>query len=115
MSRIDEIMNNFLMMLLFSLLSGLAAVAMPVHAKEVSSIKLPAESAVFKPGKGDALMKSYCLICDSADYVSTQPPMTTEQWKGIVIKMQKVYGCPLPDSDVTALVNYLDSEYSPKP
>lgn len=88
-------------------LCGLGAIPVVVCAQDVVSITLPQETADFRAGNGEEIARNYCLICHSADYVTTQPPLTTKQWGEIVSKMQKVYGCPLPDSEVTHLVNYL--------
>ncbi|HVC11082.1 MAG TPA: hypothetical protein VNE59_05570 [Burkholderiales bacterium] len=38
--------------------------------------------------------------------VTTRPPMSMDAWKGEVTKMQKVYGCPVPDAKVAELTSY---------
>jgi hypothetical protein len=51
--------------------------------------------------------------CHSADYVLTQPPgMPRSFWEAEVNKMKKVFGAPLPDDQVTPLVDYLVRTYS---
>src|SRR4051812_6764128 len=68
-------------------------------------IDLPPETAVFKAGPHLDLVKSRCLICHSADYVSTQPPnLPRATWNAEVAKMRKVYGATFGDEDVEPLV-----------
>jgi len=71
------------------------------------SIKLPSEVARFKPGPGMNETKTYCTICHSAAYVYMQPPLSRDVWKAEVIKMQKAFGCPIPDAKIDTVVNYL--------
>jgi hypothetical protein len=88
---------------------GLSACAMPQAADMPGTVKidLPPETARFKPGPGmDVAVKS-CMTCHSVDYVYMQPPLTKEQWHGEVVKMIKVFGAPIPESDVEPIVNYL--------
>ena len=78
-------------------------------------IELPVEKPRLKDAPGrDALMGS-CLVCHSVDYISTQPPLDAAGWKKIVEKMQHTFGAPLVDAQVPDLVNYLSSNYGPKP
>lgn len=72
---------------------------------------LPAETNRFKPGAGSEIAATQCIICHSADYISTQPPMPRAFWKAGVQKMQKVYGAPIPDQQVEPLVDYLVKNY----
>jgi sulfite dehydrogenase (cytochrome) subunit B len=75
-------------------------------------IELPAETATFKPGPHLDLVKARCLVCHSADYVSTQPPnLPRATWTAEVNKMKKVYGAPLGDEDIEPLVEYLVKTY----
>ena len=89
---------------------GLVCAAWPVIAEEVK-ITLPSETNHFKPGPGSEIAASQCVLCHSADYISTQPPMPRAFWKAGVQKMQKVYGAPLPDAQVERLVEYLVKNY----
>jgi len=76
-----------------------------------SAWKLPPETARFKPGKGVELATAQCLVCHSADYVSTQPPLSRAAWGGIVAKMKDKYGAPIAPASVEPLVNYLAATY----
>jgi hypothetical protein len=91
---------------------GLAACAMPQAANMGGTVKidLPPETARFKPGPGmDVAVKSG-MTCHSVDYIYMQPPLTKEQWHGEVVKMIKVFGAQIPESDVEPIVNYLMSQ-----
>jgi hypothetical protein len=73
--------------------------------------KLPGETARLRPGPGAELASASCLLCHSADYISTQPPMTAAAWQAAVIKMQEKYGAPIPTNAVPQLVAYLAKTY----
>ena len=89
---------------------GLALVVCSIVAEEVK-FTLPPESNRFKPGPGSEIAVAQCVICHSADYVSTQPPLPRAFWKAGVQKMQKVYGAPILDAEVDRLVDYLARNY----
>jgi len=75
-------------------------------------IQLPPETLVYKPGPGSEIANAQCLICHSADYVSTQyPESPRDYWKATVLKMKKAYGAPIPDAQVEPLVDYLSKNY----
>jgi mono/diheme cytochrome c family protein len=73
--------------------------------------KLPPEIAKFKPGPGEALATGQCLLCHSADYISTQPPFDRAGWTASVQKMREKYGAPIPTNQIDALVDYLVKTY----
>ena len=72
---------------------------------------LPAETSKLKPGSGSDLVTAQCLLCHSADYVSTQPKLSRAVWKATVLKMQQRYGAPIQTNNVDALVEYLAKNY----
>src|SRR5882762_10565285 len=78
---------------------GIVVVIGRIIAAE-AKFTLPPETNKFKPGPGSEIAVSQCVICHSADYVSTQPPMARALWKAGVQKMQKVYGAPIPEAQV---------------
>ena len=92
---------------------GLMASTAAFAAGEVS-ITLPQENARLKPGPGMDTAAKYCMICHSVDYIYMQPPLTKDQWHGTVMKMKKVFGAPIPDSDVDTIVTYLESQNGKK-
>ena len=78
--------------------------------------ELPEETAVLAPGPNLDLVQGNCAGCHSAEYVSTQPrglPDPEAFWTAEVIKMRKVYGAPLQDADLDAIVHYLTVTYGP--
>jgi hypothetical protein len=92
--------------------SGLAMLlgGVLVHAG-AESFKLPPETARLKPGPGIELVTSSCMLCHSADYISTQPRLARAAWKASVLKMQQKYGAPIPADKVDAIVEYLVTNY----
>jgi hypothetical protein len=74
------------------------------------SVTLPPPNVQLNPGPNLALAQGKCLICHSADYIYTQPPLTAKQWTAEVTKMQKAYGAPIADADIGPLVDYLMSQ-----
>lgn len=78
------------------------------------SITLPPETAVLKVSTlpGYALAQQKCSTCHSADYINFQPPgMNLTQWTAEAGKMQKVYGAPISDQDVSVIGAYLAVTY----
>ena len=75
--------------------------------------KLPEETAVLKPGPNLDVAQNNCTACHSADYIRTQPIMTSKKdfWQAEVTKMIKVYGAPIEDADVPKIVEYLSRAY----
>ncbi|MEK0446117.1 MAG: hypothetical protein RLZZ399_1438 [Verrucomicrobiota bacterium] len=80
-------------------------------------IELPAETAFFKKASGSELVSSQCLTCHSAEYITTQPPLSVTAWQGNVEKMQKKFGASWTPEQVKAMVDYLTQNYgiSPSP
>jgi mono/diheme cytochrome c family protein len=73
--------------------------------------KLPPETEKCKPAPGAELAAANCLLCHSADYVSTQPRLTRAAWKITVEKMRVRYGAPIATNRVDDLVQYLATAY----
>jgi sulfite dehydrogenase (cytochrome) subunit B len=76
--------------------------------------KLPPETAVLKPGTGADLVTAQCLICHSAEYISTQPRMNRAAWTASVQKMREKFGAPIATNTVDRLVEYLVTAYGPE-
>lgn len=80
--------------------------------KATATISLPGDAGMtFKPGPGAGAAMANCLTCHSSAYVSTQPQLTRAQWTAEVTKMKTVYGAPIPDDQVPAIVDYLVANY----
>jgi hypothetical protein len=76
--------------------------------------KLPPETAKLRPGPNSQMVTGTCLMCHSADYLSSQPPMTRKAWEATVVKMKEKYGAPLQQSQIEPIVNYLAEAYGKK-
>lgn len=90
--------------------SMLALAALSLAA-EVVQIKLPPETAAFKPGAGSEIANGQCLTCHSVEYVTTQPILPRSFWAATVKKMRQTYGAPIPDDQAGPLVDYLTRNY----
>ena len=91
----------------------LVAIALPVSAKPIT-FALPDETAQFKPGPNLEVVQGNCGACHSADYIQTQPigpKFKQDFWQAEVTKMIKVYGAPIDEKDVPAIVDYLTATY----
>jgi sulfite dehydrogenase (cytochrome) subunit B len=76
-------------------------------ASSTVTVTLPPDNVQFKPGPGVDLATANCATCHSAAYIYTQPPLNRKQWTAEVVKMQKAYGAPINDTDITPIVDYL--------
>jgi hypothetical protein len=96
------------------------ALSMPAFAQDpgqpgsmgnVHSIQLPAPTVTLKQAPGVDKAASFCAICHSLDYITTQPPFSRSQWTGTVNKMIKVMGAPIPEEDAKTIIDYLSANY----
>ena len=72
------------------------------------SVSLPDNTATFPAGSGvDAVNNNY-LSCHSVEMVLNQPAMPKAAWEAEVAKMRNVYKAPVAESDVAAIVDYLN-------
>ena len=77
-----------------------------------ATIKLPEETAAYKAIPGVELANGYCLTCHSADYTAYQPPgMPRTFWLAEVTKMKNIFGAPISDDQVPAIVDYFVRAY----
>jgi len=93
-----------------SMLLGIA-LALGCLLQAAEQYSLPPETAGFKNGPGVELAIAQCLLCHSADYVSTQPRLSRTAWKASVVKMRDKYGAPLPEDKIEAMADYLVKTY----
>ena len=71
--------------------------------------ELPEERSELKPGPGVDVVQGNCVSCHSADYITTQPPRAGGLfWRTEVTKMIRLYHAPIEESDVEAIVEYLE-------
>jgi len=78
---------------------------------EVVTITLPPDTAAFKVASGSAVVSGQCLTCHSAQYVTTQPPLSYKTWTAEVTKMQQKYGAPIPTNEIPQIAYYLAVNY----
>lgn len=74
----------------------------------------PPETARLAPGEGSEIAQAHCLMCHSADYVTTQPrglANPTAFWTAEVAKMRKAYGAQLTEDESARIVAYLVATY----
>jgi len=89
------------------------AVARQAATKSPPAYSPPPETSRFIEAPGVEVTRKYCLICHSADYVSTQPPhMPAAFWQNEVSKMRNAYGASIPDDAAKAIVDYLATTYA---
>lgn len=77
-------------------------------------IDMPAETAGYRPSDlpGYPLVQKNCIACHSAQYVSTQPPITPRSsWTAIATKMQKTFAAPIDEKEIPVMVDYLVKVY----
>jgi hypothetical protein len=77
------------------------------------SVELPTSDVAF-PGPNAQAITANCLACHSAGMVLTQPNFPKATWDGIVEKMIHTYKAPIGQTDVPAIVDYLQATKSTK-
>ena len=89
------------------LVPGRAAPDKPVE------ITLPVETARLaeSPLPGYALAIGLCSTCHSAEYIQYQPNANRAYWRAATVKMQKVFGAPIPDAAIEPIADYLVKTY----
>jgi hypothetical protein len=98
-------MKKALFLLIPIALAGAALALAP------DKFELPPETAKLKPGPAAELANVQCLLCHSADYISTQPRLSRAAWNAAVLKMKDKYGAPINTNTIPQLVDYLTKTY----
>lgn len=80
--------------------------ARPAIDWTTKSFDLPSRGATFQ-GQNTTLLNQDCLICHSAMFVDEQPALPAATLRAEVLKMKNVFGAPVEDKDVSALVKAL--------
>ena len=65
-------------------------------------------------GEGLQETTSFCNLCHSARYITTQPPLAAAAWDAEVTKMIKAYGAPIPEASANKIRLYLQQHYTPE-
>jgi hypothetical protein len=110
-------MKHFPLLLALALTGGNALAARPDQPLPVPhsiAVQLPVSTQGFAPGPG-AELAGKCLICHSAEMVTTQPRLTEAQWKAEINKMRSVYGAPIADDEVDRLTAYMTALNAAQP
>ena len=97
---------------------SLLMVGLPYSVQAIegsTELNLPPDPISFQQGSGSTIASTYCLICHSAEYIYTQPPHPEERWTEIIKKMKHVFGCPIPDEQISTLAQYLLSQNNVQP
>jgi len=76
-------------------------------AETPAAITLPAQNTNFRPAPGIEIARRDCLSCHSAEYVTSQPPLSKAAWTKEIAKMRTAFGATIPDADTDGLVAYL--------
>ena len=85
-------------------IGALLIVGGAAHAGE-QTIKL-------KPAPGAAELRANCAACHSLDYIQLNSPfLDRKAWEAEVAKMIKVFGAPVKQEDIPAIVDYLTRNY----
>lgn len=104
-----------LLILIFASASAQAAASnRPLPVPSSVAVQLPVSTQGFAPGPG-AELAGKCLICHSAEMVTTQPRLTETQWKAEINKMRNVYGAPIADDEVDRLTAYMTALNAAQP
>jgi hypothetical protein len=91
-----------------ALLSGVwALVSRGADAK----FTLPPETTRLKEAPGRQVVDIHCLICHSADYITTQPKLARASWTASVKKMREKYGAIIANDKVDPILDYLVANY----
>jgi hypothetical protein len=80
----------------------------------VCSIVLPDEPPFVPDGPNRPQFQAYCRLCHSPRLPLTQPRLTEEKWAGVVSKMVKTYGAPIPPEQERDIVAYLTAVHGPE-
>ena len=97
-----------------ALLFATLVFSVAVSVAKAADWRLPPETEKLRPGRGVELATASCLLCHSADYISTQPRLARTAWKGTVEKMRLKYGAPIATNKVDEVVDYLTATYGAK-
>ena len=75
------------------------------------AIELPPGTTALAPGPGAEIARGQCLICHSADFITTQPPQADRAfWIAELDKMKKL-GAPFTSVQRPVLLDYLVHGY----
>ncbi len=91
--------------------AGLSGAYAAEQQSSIHSIQLPDMKFDLAEGPGRDKAAGYCAVCHGVEYIPMQPKMSRAQWTGIVTKMIKAFGAPIPQEDADTIINYLATAY----
>lgn len=71
-----------------------------------TSIELPMGDFEFPDGPNVELVSADCIACHSPDMALTQPALSAEQWRAIILKMRDVYKASIEDDHIDPIIDY---------
>jgi cytochrome c5 len=98
-------------LIILSIILAVAGLAYAAQRDAVHSIEIPVVKTELKAGEGRDTTERYCSICHSLDYIIMQPKFPKAKWAGVVNKMIKVMGAPIPEEDAKVIIDYLAVQY----
>lgn len=90
-------------------------IVLALLAAATAAARAGEDAITLTDGPGKQALEANCLGCHSLDYVPMNAPFLDEKgWQAEVAKMAKIYGAPLNEADVPAIVAYLAANYGKK-
>ncbi|MBL7691114.1 MAG: hypothetical protein JNM41_05950 [Flavipsychrobacter sp.] len=78
-----------------------------VQNGSVTEMTIVPEDVALPDGPGKNEFQSYCGICHSLKYITSQPPFSRTTWEAEVHKMVEKYGAPVDTNVAKVIVDYL--------
>lgn len=88
-------------------LLAFGSIALAAEAPKSVKIDLSNPGPYFT-GEGSDPVNANCTACHSAEMVLAQPPLAKATWQAEVTKMVKVYKASVDETDIPAIVEYLN-------
>src|SRR5260370_20823884 len=67
----------------------------PAHFVAIN-LNFPTSAVAFPAGQGSDIANANCLICHSAGMALRQPPLTVDEWRAEITKIEGSLGAPIP-------------------
>jgi hypothetical protein len=93
-------------------LGGASPPAKPLRNLKVTSVSVDVPQdfeQLFPVGPDVEAVNTNCRACHSPSMVLVQPQLSKAAWEKVVVKMISVYHAPIPEGEVSKIVNYLSS------
>lgn len=87
--------------------AALAATHTYSEKGSVREMAIMPQELSFPEGEGKTEFTSYCGICHSLTYITSQPPLSRDAWAAEVHKMVERYGAPIDTANARKITDYL--------